>query len=60
MWQRANQREREHKQGSGRGRSTLPAEEPDEGLLSGCRDHALSRRQALNDCTTQASGMWAS
>ena len=35
MWQRANQQEREHKQGSGRGRSRLPVEEPDEGLLSG-------------------------
>ena len=35
MWQRANQREREHKQGSGRRRSRLPVEEPDEGLLSG-------------------------
>ena len=34
MWPRANQREREHKQGSVRGRSRLPAEEPDEGLLS--------------------------
>ena len=30
MWQRANQREREHKQGSARGRSRLLAEEPDE------------------------------
>ena len=33
--ERDSQEEREHKQGSGRGRSRLPAEKPDEGLLSG-------------------------
>ena len=30
-----SQQEREHKQGSGRGRSRLPVEKPEEGLLSG-------------------------
>ena len=47
-----SQREREHSRGSGRGRSRLPAEEPDVGLDPKRQDHALSRRQTLNDCAT--------
>ena len=33
--ERVSQQEREPKQRSGRGRSSLPVEKPDEGLLSG-------------------------
>ena len=42
--------------GSGRGRSRLLAEESDVGLdpRTPGVDHALSRRQTLNDCATQA------
>ena len=40
--------------GSGRRRSSLPAKSPMQAWIAGPWDHALSRRQTLNRCATQA------
>ena len=54
MWQRDNQREREHKQVVGEEEAGSQQRSPmRDSFLERC-DHALIRRQALNDCATQA------
>ena len=48
-------RDRERGRDIGRGRSRLHAGSPTQDSIPGLQDHALSRRQTLNHCTTQAS-----